>query len=370
MSRFSDFRVQAPVRTLPSVLPAIDWSSIGAQAPAAVPVNYQGPNAPLPLADIVIFTWTDNEWSAFDHVFLHGSIQGATESSSLTHKWLQYSNAAPAGSSQGGPLWGYYQLVEIQAVSGTKRVLLMKADAHLAHPPWLNGVESMVKVVAADAKPAQIYSIGTAGGASVNQRLGDVSITNGGTLQLKEPANVPSGLSGKTFASNWFPDLSLIPKVQPLFFPLSRIATEAGLQSVLDAAKSSHDEGAQQLVQFNLGDLINAAIDPANLGAPKAVNFKGTPLFTTDYYFIGTGESDYAALEMDDAVVGYAANLEKIDFVFVRNISDTLVPVETPTNQAIPDPARRAWSSAVYNAYGMFTSFNGALAAWAAIAAS
>jgi hypothetical protein len=73
---------------------------------------------------------------------------------------------------------------------------------------------------------------------------------------------------------------------------------------------------------------------------------------------------------MDDAVVGYAANLEKIDFVFVRNISDTLVPVETPTNQAIPDPARRAWSSAVYNAYGMFTSFNGALAAWAAIAAS
>ena len=79
----------------------------------------------------------------------------------------------------------------------------------------------MVKAVAGDAKPAQIYSIGTSGGASVNQRLSDVAITNGGTLQLKEPENVPSGLSGKTFTSNWFPDLSLIPKVQPLFFPMS-----------------------------------------------------------------------------------------------------------------------------------------------------
>ena len=118
-------------------------------------------------------------------------------------------------------MWGYYQFVEIQAESGAKRVLLIEADAHLAHPPWINGGESMVKAVAGDAKPAQIYSIGTSGGASVNQRLGDVAITNGGTLQLKEPENVPSGLSGKTFTSNWFPDLSLIPKVQPLFFPMS-----------------------------------------------------------------------------------------------------------------------------------------------------
>jgi hypothetical protein len=48
MSRFSDFRVQTPVRTLPSVLPSIDWASIGAQAPSVLAVNYEGANGLCP----------------------------------------------------------------------------------------------------------------------------------------------------------------------------------------------------------------------------------------------------------------------------------------------------------------------------------
>lgn len=371
MSRFTDFRVQTPVKTLPSVLPPIDWSSIGAQAPAPVTLDYKGPDAPLPAADIVMFTWTDAEWSAMDHVFLHGSVQGQSESTTLIHRWLLFSKSAPSGPSQGGKLWGYYQLVGIQGSGGKKhRVLLMKSDSHLAHPPWIKGLEGMVKAVIADAQPKQIYSIGTAGGASVSQRLGDVSITNSGTLQLKVKDNTPSGLSGKTFTSNWFPDLSLIPKAKKLFFPLSKIATQAGLESVLDSAKKSKHADAKELAPFSLADLLNAAIDPANLGSPKAVDFKGTPLLTTDYYYIAAADSNYAALEMDDAAVGYAAAQAQTDFVFVRNISDTLVPAETPGHQPIPPGAREAWSSAVYDAYGLHTSFNGALAAWATIAAS
>lgn len=370
MSRFTDFRVSAPVNTAPSVLPPVDWASIGAQAPAPVTISYKGPDAPLPAADVVMFTWTDSEWSAMDHVFLHGSVQGDSESTTLIHKWLQYSKSAPSGSNQGGKLWGYYQLVEIQGKSGTKRVLLMKSDSHLAHPPWINGLEKMVAAVVADAKPKQIYSIGTAGGASVNQHLGDVAITNGGTLQLQISDNTQSGLNGKTFTSSWFPDLSLMPKAQQLFFPLNKVATLADLASVLQSAKNGKQEGATQLAPFTVNDLLNAAIDPANLGSPKAVNFQGTPLLTTDFYFIAAGNSNYAALEMDDAVIGYAAGQANVDFVFVRNISDTLVPATTPANQPIPPDARQAWSSAVYDAYGMFTSYNSAIAAWATIAAS
>jgi len=371
MSRFSDFRIQAPVRTMPSALPPINWASIGAQAPVPVTVKYQGPKAPLPPADIVMFTWTSAEWSAMDHVFLHGSIQGETESTELTHKWLQYSKSAPSGPAEGGKLWGFYQLVDIQGAGGkSHRVLLMKADAHLAHPPWIAGLENMVKAVVADAKPTQIYSIGTAGGASVNQHLGDVAITNGGTLKLQMPDNTPSGLNGQTFTSSWFPNWSLMAKAQRLFYKLSKVATQAGLESALDAAKRGKHQGAKQLASFSLSDLVNPAIDPANLGSPKVVNFKGTPLLTTDYYFIAPGEQPYAALEMDDAVVGYAAQKAKVDYVFVRNISDTLVPAQTPAKKSIPAQARDAWSSQVYETYGGFTSFNGALAAWAAIAAS
>ena len=369
MSRFSDIRVQTPLRTLPSLLPAIDWASIGAQAPAPVSVSYKGPSAPLPAADIVMFTWTDSEWSAMDHVFLHGSTEGENQSSTLTHKWLQFSKSAPSGSGQeGGPLWGYYQLVDIQGQSGKKtRVLLMKSDAHLAHVPWLAGLEAMVKAIVADAAPKLIYSIGTAGGASVSQCLGDVAITNGGTLQLELSENTSSGLNGETFTSSSFPDLSLMPKAQTLFFPLSKVATEAGLANVLSSAKRG--EGGRSLKPFSLSDLMNAAINPANLGSPKAVAFNGTPLLTTDYYFIAAGNTSYAALEMDDAVIGHAAALAGLDFVFVRNISDTLVPADTPGHQAIPADARQAWSSAIYDTYGLYTSFNSAVAAWATIAA-
>ena len=371
MSRFTDFRIMAPVRTLPSVLPPIDWASIGAHAPVPVSQTYKGPDAPLPAADIVMFTWTSAEWSAMDHVFLHGAVQAESETSTLIHKWLQYSKSAPTGSNQGGKLWGYYQLVDIQGEEHKRRVLLMKSDSHLAHPPWINGLEQLVKDVVKDTKAKQIYSIGTAGGASLNQRLGDVAITNSGKFGLELKENMPSGLNGKTVESSWFPSLSLLPKAQQLFFPLSKLATQANLASVLESAKNGKHRGDQDLRPFSLDDLLNSALDPANLNAPKAVSFRGTPLYTTDFYFITNADTNYAALEMDDAVVGYAAKKASVDFVFVRNISDTLVPAKTPSNKVIPDDAREAsWSSAIYDHYGLFTSFNGAIAAWATIAGS
>jgi len=371
VSRFTDFRAATPVSTLPSVLPPVDWASINAQAPAPVAVNYQGPDAQLPPAEVVVFTWTDHEWSAMDHVFLHGAAQGGSAPSSLVHKWLQYSRSAPGGSSPGGRLWGYYQLIDIQGPDGGKRrVLLMKSNAHLAHPPWLAGLEQMVAAVVSDAQPAHVYSIGTAGGATLSQCLGYVSVTDKGTLQLKVRDNTPSSLNGKTFPSPWFPNWNLMQKAQQLFLPLSKYATLASLQEVLDAAKRGKHEGAQELQPFSLNDLMNAALNPANLRAPQAVNFKGTPLLTTDTYYIAPGDMDYAALEMDDAAVGNAVLQAGKNFVFVRNISDTLVPAETPAHQAIPEKARGAWSSALYDAYGLFTSYNGALAAWALIAAS
>lgn len=373
MSRYSDFRVQTPVRTMPSLLPTVNWSSIGAQPPAPVPVDYQGPTAPLPAADIVMFTWTDSEWSAMDHVFLHSTSAGDNQSTELIHKWLLYSKNAPTGSTPGGYLWGYYQLVDIAGAGGRAkktRVLLFKADAHLSHSPWLAGLVQMVQTIAADAKPSQIWSIGTAGGASLTENLGDVAITNSGKLQLELQENLQSGLNGNTYTSKAFPSWDLIASAQKLMMPLSQVATWSDLEKVLDEAKRSKDQGASSLKPFSLSDLINPPIDPQNLGSPKVINFANKPLLTTDYYYIAESASSYAALEMDDAVIGYAAQQAGAGYVFVRNISDTLVPTETPSHTTIPDDAREAWSSAIYNAFGVYTSFNGALAAWAAIAAS
>lgn len=373
MSRYSDYRVQAPVRTVPSLLPGIDWNSVGAQAPVPVPIDYQGPTAPLPAADVVMFTWTDSEWSAMDHVFLHSTTAGDNQSTELIYKWLLYSKDAPSGSTPGGYMWGYYQLVDIAGIGAgakTTRVLLFKADGHLSHSPWLAGLVTMVQTIAADAKPKLIYSIGTAGGASLNQNLGDVSVTNSGKLQLELQENLASGLNGNTYSSTAFPSWNLIGSAQKLMMPLSKIATWSELENVLDTAKRSSEQGASSLKPFSLTDLVNPPIDPDNLGSPKAVNYNNQPLLTTDYYYIAEGPTNYAALEMDDAVIGYAAQKAGAGFVFVRNISDTLVPAQTPGGTTIPDDAREAWSSAIYDAFGLYTSFNGALAAWAAIAGS
>ena len=359
------------MRTVPSKLPGIDWKSVGAQAPTPVQIDYKGPTAPLPAADVVMFTWTDSEWSAMDHVYLHSTTAGDTQSTELIHKWLLYTKDAPSGTTPGGDLWGYYQLVDIAgkgAGAKKKRVLLFKADAHLSHSPWLAGLVTMVQTIAADTEPSLIYSIGTAGGASLSQNLGDVSITNSGKLQLELQENLSSGLNGNTYTATTFPSWDLIGSAQKLMMPLSKVASWSELEKVLENAKNSRDQGASSLKPFSLTDLVNAPINPNNLGSPKAVNYDKLPLLTTDYYYIAEGPTNYAALEMDDAVIGYAAQKAGLDFVFVRNISDTLIPAQTPDGKSIPDDARQAWSSAIYDSFGLYTSFNGALAAWAAIA--
>ena len=71
-NRHTDAQSSPPAHTLPP-LPVIDWSLVGHVAPTPADVEYKGPNAPLPKADIVVITWTSAEWSALDHVFLNSS---------------------------------------------------------------------------------------------------------------------------------------------------------------------------------------------------------------------------------------------------------------------------------------------------------
>jgi hypothetical protein len=65
---------------------------------------------------------------------------------------------------------------------------------------------------------------------------------------------------------------------------------------------------------------------------------------------------------MDDAIIGEACASSGTAFGFVRNVSD---PVQTA---ALPGQVQGNWGSAVYDAYGFYTSYNGALAAWAMLA--
>lgn len=373
MSRYNDISMRTLALTEPSQLPAVDWSLVGQSAPTLVSIDYAGPSSKLPKADAIVMTWTSAEWAALDHVFVR-SAQAQSPSGALpkSSSWYLYSRGASSSSGSGAnKLWGYYQLVRINSLGGGSRtILLFKSDAHLAHPPYLPGLTKELQDLVADVAPSRLYSIGTAGGATDQQNLGDVAITNCATSKLTLKANASSSDNGKTFTcTNFFPKTTtLLPSVQQkLFYKLASVATTGEWQTILTQTKGEPRD--KSLVPYSLEDLMNAPIQPANLNAPKAVSFKGTPLLTTDTYFIAEGNSPaYAALEMDDAIIAATASQLKVPFAFIRNISDTVIVTKDQKGNAIPEDAREAWSSAQYDHFGVYSSFNGALAAWATLA--
>src|SRR6185295_4203280 len=116
---------------------------------------------------------------------------------------------------------------------------------------------------------------------------------------------------------------------------------------------------------YSLSDL-----NPGNLGmgdpSPQIYDMtrSSTSLLTTSTFVVGTTSGSYqsfACIEMDDAVIGKVCESSGTSFGFVRNVSD---PVQ---NQNLPSKVQGKWGSTIYDAYGFYTSYNGALAAWAVL---
>lgn len=366
MSKLQKNTLVAETATRLPKLPIVDWAKIGAEAPEIVPFNYEGANAKLPLADIVIITWTSAEWSALDHVFVHSQEERNSWDTEWRDDWKQYSRNAP--KSEAPDLWGFFTLVKIKNKAGKENtVLLYKSESHLAHPPYIQGLSDMVKDIITDVQPKQVYTIGTAGGASLNEVIGDVVVTNAGHIELEKEENKGVDYNNKTFSCDWFPPMNLMKSIENnLLFPLSDVLTIDEFSKLINEL---HDnvEGSSQ---YTLADMMNYPIDPENIKNPQVLPCKDKPLLTTDFYFIANGDDSkqYSALEMDDTVIGHEAGLLDVDYCFIRNISDPIVANITSSGETIPDNVREEWSSLIYKTCGFYTSFNGALTTWAAIA--
>lgn len=346
-------------------LPVVDWSSIGHEAPRIIPFDYKGPSAPLPEADIVVMTWTVAEWSAFDHVFVDSRVpRGPNSSTEWRDSWKLYARDAMK-VPKSPDLWGYYMLVGIKNKSGEeKKVIVFKAEAHLAHAPYSEGLVKMTQLICEDAKPSQLYSIGTSGGARITENLGDVNVTNAGFAKMKKEQNAQ--YNDKSVQGKFYPPFTLVPEVQKLFMPLSKVLDKDELYHLIYQLHKKTSESKDLWYE----DLVNAPLSPDNTGSPKALENKDIPLLTTDYYFIAQGDDtkQYSALEMDDTIIGIAAQEAGVDFCFVRNISDPIVADKAKDGTPIAQKVRSDWSGLIYNTAGLYTSFNGALTAWALIA--
>jgi nucleoside phosphorylase len=378
MSRQTDALALATAQQLAAIapvsgsLPAIDWARIGHSAPQPIAVPARVSTDPLPKADVVIITWTNAEWSALDHVFVNSaSSRGPqTHPGSWRTAWLPYTrNVGNYTSDQGAdPLWGYFRVVTMAGSSGPLTVLLFHSNAHLQYQPYIAGLRAMVTDIIKDTQPKQLYSIGTAGGGTLNQELGDAVVTNSAQLLPGVAPNDTDPANGKTFTcSTWYPSTSLFAAAQSLMFPLSEVVTSAELQTLFGQLKSKISVGA-----VALSDLVNGPLDPKNLSAPTTHSMKGVPLNTSCNYGMapGSGSTQYSAYEEDDAAVGQAAQTCGVNFAFIRNVSDSVVPDHTAGGVVIPFNLRKSWAGILYDRYGWITASNGALATWAAVAAS
>jgi len=322
-------------------LPVIDWSAAGQQVPK-LPTT---PNQ-LPSADAVVITWAEAEWAAMQHVFCNSNaaMPYSERNESSWNGWIKYSDGAPSALKY----WGYYRLVQI----GSANVLLFKSNTHYAASQGEQDLEALTNRFIQTVKPSLILSIGTAGGARTADPVGTVNVVHADTLY---ESNQPQS-NWPNYASSWSPDWTLIngKSFGKLLFPIP--TTAADLKSIVAQFNQFYSSN-YTMDQLNPDNLNMGASTPAinNLTA------QGTPLVTAKSFVVATTSgnlSNFACVEMDDAVIAKAAS-GKTKFGSIRNISD---PIQ---NAALPATFQGHWGEAIYTAYGLYTSYNGAVAACA-----
>jgi len=325
-------------------LPVIDWTLIGQSAPVLVNTPTQ-----LPAAEAVIITWAEAEWAALEHVFCSGStaMSYADRNKSSWSGWQQCTEDLPSTQpGEGWDYWGEYRLVQI----GGKNVLLFKSNTHLDFPGE-SYLAQMIELLITKANPSLIMSIGTAGGAIPTDHIGTINTVNAGTLYA---ANEPES-KWSEYSNNWQAAWGAVskPDFSKLLFPVPTIQND--IASLVKQFNSYYQTSytAEQLNNNNL-----------NMGTtPPSVNnmtTAGTPLLTTSTFVVATTDGnlkDFACVEMDDAIIAMTCKNKGVAFGFVRNVSD---PAQ---NSALPPKIQGSWGSAIYEAYGIYTSYNGALTA-------
>jgi nucleoside phosphorylase len=330
-------------------LPIVNWAAVG----GAAPVLLETP-ASLPKADAVVITWAESEWAALQHVFCSSgtAMTYSKRNEGAWTGWVKYSAGAPASLGY----WGYFRLVQI----GGKDVLLFKSNTHYAASQGEQNLEALTNLLIQKVAPTVILSVGTAGGARDTDPVGIVNVVRVDALY---ESNQPQS-AWPSYSTTWAPNWAML--------------SNAHFNSLLFAVPTTQDDIAGIIKQFNefyKTTYSLSTLDPLNLNfgnvahnaAKPVINdmtTAGSKLLTAKSFVVANTSgnlSTFACVEMDDAVIAKAAAAGGTLFGSIRNISDPIQNVAlTPTFQG-------HWGEAIYTAYGMYTSFNGAMATWAVL---
>jgi hypothetical protein len=349
-------------------LPAIDWTAIGQEKPVWVTDSDWNPDKNTINVNMVIITWTSAEWAAFDHVFCNSDKPmpyAYYEDESWRNQWKYYHNnwesikseLTDKSPSHNHSAWGSCRIVQFP--SNRLNALLFKSDMHISTDGAGLPLRNMMEQIISDYKPELVLTIGTSGGSRNQDNLGTTNVTNAARFDLTgefEPCHYP--FNHETFSNDWKPDTRLLSAVEGMLMETPVTMAELEVLRTKNEEKLKDPDTGET---YSLERLLNKEIEPGAI-PPKVNLLPGMPVLTTNGYQVGntSGNYDYfAAMEMDDAVIGMISNEHSIPFGIVRNISD---PVQ---NADLNEKVQGNWGGIIYSEYGLYTSFNGALVTWA-----
>jgi hypothetical protein len=355
----------AAARPSSGALPPVDWTRISRPdlAPKLLdPVQAFTANTPLPPADVAVVTWTGAEWDALSMV-LTGCLPTSWQSYSrgFVATWPALFSQSGWNSSRLNPdippslapvtnvphssnCWGFFRLVQI----GKLRVLLFKSQMHVASDGVTLPLMEMTRRILADTGAGLLLSAGTSGATQPTDRVGDIAVCNGAHIELTGVLSTAE-FNGRTFQSPWLPDFRFVPDAEALLLKTIAPAVLApGLGYPIDS-----------VINYADGD---RAAKIRNYADP----FK--PVLTTNGFDVATNDPnsrylEYCCLEMDDGLLAMVCDEAGRGYGSVRNFSDPVL------NKDLDPKLGTALSSYIYGACGTRSSYNGALAAWALIAA-
>lgn len=333
-------------------------------APRPQPLDPRpAPGDPAPAADVLVITWTVAEVNALADVLTPGHSRAT---------WYRYDrgfedrfvpmirDGAPAIKAR---RLGSYFLTQV----GSTSVLCFKSELHLNQDGIRTGdgtatlpVKDLFLQLIEEVQPSVVLTIGTSGGVSLEQDLGDVVVTRAAKFRCQsEFKNEP--WNGRTYTSDW--------EIPTKWF---------------SAAEELMGRYADRLVEPAFApptkryDLDGPPLESKPPNVPSILmDGQATPAFhpvlTTDFFEFGTSanalDEEGCAVEMGDAVLGLLCDElpSPPRWAIVRNISDPQINGDLPT-----EPRRinmqTHWAVWYYEVYGYWTSVTGALATWAIVA--
>ena len=302
-------------------------------APVTAASEGGAPGGPLPLADVLVVTWTVDEGHALSRVLTPGK-DSRNDYAAYTHNFAQIAQDMRRGcpALKAGRLGSYWR-----TTIGGKSTVVFKSDSHMSQDGPKLPNRQVWRQLIDEVQPRLVITTGTAGGIGADSQVGDVVVSP--VVRF----DCTSKFKAEPFAA-------------------------ANYSSV--AADRANFGVASGLFAANAGQLPKDNTRPPQIIVDQP-DVLTSCVVTTDLFGFDTSDNHYhlqglgAVSEMGDAVLGLVASdigAAAPSFLAIRNVSDPQINAAGLTLHQ-----QGAIAAQIYKGFGRWSSVCSAIVCWASI---